>query len=209
MIGDQEWTCYAIGGSPAQTVQYGVFGVLKQKPDLVVSAINYGENPAIDITMSGTVGAAMEGASLGIPSLAVSIKLEDEDYLGYSDQVDFLAAAVFTRRFAKVLLEKKMPEDVMLLNVNVPTHATPQTGWRVTRLSRHPYFTANVIESEIPGEKPKVEIHPVLHPDDMADPSTDICTFRKDHLISVTPISLDMTSRVKLNALQDLIGQID
>ena len=159
-IGDQEWICYAVGGSPAQTVQYGIFGVLKTKPDLVVSAINYGENPAIDITMSGTVGAAMEGASLGIPSLAVSIQLEAEDYLSYSEQVDFSTAAIFTRHFAKILLEKKMPEDVMILNVNVPIDATPQTGWRVTRLSRHPYFTASIIESETPGEKPKVDVHP-------------------------------------------------
>jgi 5'-nucleotidase len=78
-IGDQEWTCYAVGGSPTQSVQYGIFGILKHKPDLVVSGINYGENPSTDITMSGTVGAALEGASHGIPSLAISIQLEDED----------------------------------------------------------------------------------------------------------------------------------
>jgi len=68
-IGDQEWTCYAVGGSPAQAVQYGILAILKQKPDLVVSGINYGENPATDITLSGTVGAALEAAAHGIPAL--------------------------------------------------------------------------------------------------------------------------------------------
>ncbi len=208
-IGDQEWTCYAVNGSPAQTVQYGIFGVLKQKPDLVVSAINYGENPAIDITMSGTVGAAMEGASIGIPSLAVSILLENDDYLSYSKKVDFSTAAIFTRRFAKVLLEKQMPEDVMLLNVNVPAEATPQTDWRVTRLSRHPYFVATVLEPEKPGDKAKVDIRPRPDENDMSDPDTDVCTFRRDKLVSVTPISLDMTSRVKLKELQSLFGTLD
>ena len=76
-IGDQEWTCYAVGGSPAQSVQYGVFAILQQKPDLVVSGINYGENPATDVSLSGTVGAGLEAASYGIPALAVSLELEN------------------------------------------------------------------------------------------------------------------------------------
>src|SRR4029453_4928554 len=68
----QEWTVYGVGGSPAQTVLYGILVVMKHQPDLVVSGINYGENVASGVTISGTVGAALEGAALGIPSLAVS-----------------------------------------------------------------------------------------------------------------------------------------
>lgn len=208
-IGGQEWTCYSVGASPAQTVNYGIFAILKNKPDLVVSAINYGENPSIDITMSGTVGAALEGASNGVPSLAVSIQLDNEDYLGYSDKVDFSTAAIFTRRFAKILLEKKMPEDVMALNVNVPSDATPQTAWRVTRLARHPYFVAYFKEPKEPGKHWTVDAHPAPHADDLADPTTDAGTFRTDGMVSVTPLSLDLTSRVDLNNLQDLFGTLD
>ena len=58
-IGSQEWICYAVGGSPSQSVQIGIHAILKGLPDLVVSGINYGENPANDVTMSGTVGAAL------------------------------------------------------------------------------------------------------------------------------------------------------
>jgi len=208
-IGDQEWTCYAVGASPAQIVQYGIFAIMKNKPDLVVSAINYGENPAIDITMSGTVGAALEGASCGIPSLAVSIQLENEDYLGYSDQVDFSAAAVFTRRFAQLLLNKQMPEDVMVLNVNVPSDATADTDWRVTRLSRHPYFKAYLKESTKPGQSLTVDARPDPDPQDLEDPTTDAGTFKKDRLVSVTPLSLDMTSRVNLSDLKNFFGPLD
>ena len=208
-IGDQDWTCYAVGASPAQVVQYGIFAIMKEKPDLVVSAINYGENPAIDVTMSGTVGAALEGASCGVPSLAVSIQLENEDYLGYSKEVNFSAAAVFTRRFARVLLEKEMPEDVMVLNVNVPSDATENTPWRVTRLSKHPYFKAYLRESKKPGGGWTVDARPDPHPDDLADPSTDAGTLKTDRLVSVTPLSLDLTSRVELSSLQGLIGKLD
>ena len=208
-IGDQEWTCYAIGASPAQTVNYALFGILKNKPDLVVSAINYGENPSIDITMSGTVGAALEGASSGIPSLAVSVQLESQDYLGYSDQVDFSTAAIFTRRFAKILLEKKMPEDVMALNVNVPSYATPDTAWRVTRLGRNPYFVAYYREPKGHEKHKIVDGMPKPNELDLADHTTDVGTFRADRMVSVTPLSLDLTSRVKLDDLQDLFGQLD
>jgi 5'-nucleotidase len=101
-------------------VQYGIFAILKRKPDLVVAGINYGEQPATDITLSGTAGAALEAASYGIPALAVSLQLATEDFFGYSRDTDFSTAAVFTRRFAKLLLSRPMPEDVHVLNINVP-----------------------------------------------------------------------------------------
>src|SRR5512144_197939 len=102
-VNDQEWTVYSVGGSPAQTVLYGILDVMKRQPDLVVSGINYGENVATGVTISGTVGAALEGAALGIPSLAVSLEAAPEYHLSYSEKVSFLAAAEFTYRFAEIL----------------------------------------------------------------------------------------------------------
>jgi 5'-nucleotidase len=207
-IGDDEWVCYAVGGSPAQAVQYGIFAILKQKPDLVVSGINYGENPGTDITLSGTVGAALEAASYGIPALAVSLQLENEDYLGYSSQTDFSTAALFTQRFARVLLEKRMPADVLALNVNIPAKAMPETGWRITRLGKHPYFVPYIKEPSQPGESPKIDAHPAPDAEDLSDPQSDIHTFKVEHLVSVTPLSLDLTSRVNLSDLQSLFGKL-
>ena len=84
------------GRHPAQAVLHGVFEILGEKPDLLVSGINYGENLSEGITISGTVGAAMEGASLGIPSMAVSLQLLDDGFYTYSETVDFTTAAYFT-----------------------------------------------------------------------------------------------------------------
>lgn len=208
-IGDQEWTCYAVGGSPAQAVQYGIFAILKHTPDLIVSGINYGENVSSDITLSGTVGAALEAASYGIPALSVSLQLDNEDYYGYSETTDFSAAAVFTRRFAKLLLEKKMPEDVMVLNVNVPSRATPSTPWRVTHLAKHPYFVPYLKQPASPGDIPRIDAAPSPHVDDLGDPLSDIRAFRKDNVVSVTPLSLDLTSRVDLDELQRSFGALE
>lgn len=208
-IGDQEWTCYAVGGSPAQAVQYGIFAILKQKPDLVVSGINYGENPATDISLSGTVGAALEAASYGIPALAVSLQLTSEDFLGYSRDTDFSTAAVFTRRFAQLLLTQKMPPDVHVLNVNVPASATPETAWRITRLGKHPYFEPYLKEASEPNGVPRIDATRCPHPDDMNDPETDVHVFNREKLVSVTPLSLDFTSRVDLAELQRSFGELD
>ena len=72
----QTWQVYAVGGTPAQAVQHGVLEILGQRPDLLVSGINYGENTGTGITVSGTVGAAMEAASMGIPALAMSLETD-------------------------------------------------------------------------------------------------------------------------------------
>lgn len=208
-IGEQEWTCYAVGGSPAQSVQYGVFAILKRKPDLVVSGINYGENPATDITLSGTVGAGLEAASYGIPALAVSLQLSDEDYLGYSRATDFSTAAVFTRRFAQLLLENKMPDDVKVLNVNVPLGATPETPWRVTRLGKNSYFVPYLKEPAPEGGNPRVSARRIIHPDDLNDPLSDVHAINHARVVSVTPLSMDLTSRVDLEELQRSIGDLE
>jgi len=60
-VNGQEWIVYAVSGSPAQAIQHGVLEIMPKKPDLVVSGINYGENVGLGTTISGTVGAAMEG----------------------------------------------------------------------------------------------------------------------------------------------------
>ena len=208
-IGDQEWTCYAVGGSPAQAVQYGIFAILKCKPDLVVSGINYGENQATDISLSGTVGAALEAASYGIPALAVSLQLTSEDFLGYSRETDFSIAAVFTRRFARLLLKQQMPADVHVLNVNIPVGATPDTPWRMTRLGKHPYFTPFLKEPSEANGIPRIDATRNPHPDDLNDPLSDVHVFNREKMVSVTPLSLDFTSRVNLEELQRSFGNLD
>jgi 5'-nucleotidase len=136
----KEWTVYAVGGTPAQAVLHGILEIMPQRPDLVVSGINYGENVATGVTISGTVGAAMEAASHGIPALAASLETDREHHLSYSTEIDFSTAAYFTSYFARKMLEKQFPPEVDLLKVDVPSNATPQTPWQVTRLAHQRYY---------------------------------------------------------------------
>src|SRR5689334_6281258 len=129
-VNGQEWTVYSVGGSPAQAALHGILEIAPQKPDLVVSGTNFGENVGYGITISGTVGAAMEAASLGIPSLAVSLQTETHYHLTHSVEVDFQTAGHFTAYFAKRLLEGQLPKEVHLMKVEVPTGATPETEWQ-------------------------------------------------------------------------------
>jgi 5'-nucleotidase len=87
-INGETWQVYGIGGSPAQAVLHGLLSVMKDiKPDLVVSGINYGENVASGVTVSGPVGAALEAASFGYPALAVSLQTAVSEHFNLSDKL--------------------------------------------------------------------------------------------------------------------------
>lgn len=200
-VNRQEWIVYAVSGSPAQAVQHAVLEIMPKKPDLVVSGINYGENVGLGTTISGTVGAAMEAAALGIPAVAVSLEAAQQYHLSYSQEVDFSVAAHFAAFFARILLKKRMPQDVDLLKVDVPSDATPQTKWVVTCVARQGYYeplrplrTSWDIAAPL-GYKEAA----VLNGE---DEGSDVVVLRKGRLVAVTPISLDMTSRIELADLE-------
>jgi 5'-nucleotidase len=200
-IKGQEWPVYAVGGTPAQAVLHGILEIMPQKPDIVVSGINYGSNLGTGITISGTVGAAMEAAALGYRALAVSLETPTDLHLSYSRAVEFFAAAQFTLRFARLLLEKPSFLDVDLLKIDVPENATIDTPWQLTRLAKQRYYdpVAPVRKSwSVPGT---VGYKEAPEPED--EPSdSDVHVLRTKRLVSVTPISLDMTSRVDFDELE-------
>jgi 5'-nucleotidase len=203
-VGGREWNVYAVGGTPAQAVLHGIMEIMPQPPDLVVSGINYGENVATGITISGTVGAALEAASHGIPGLAMSLETDREEHFSYSKDIDFSVAASFTTYFARQLLEKHFPPDMDVLNVDVPCNATRATPWQVTRIARQRYFVpvrpkrkfwdepggVDYTEAALLGEEFK---------------GSDVYVLRVQHQISVTPLSLDMTARVDFDELNRLL----
>ena len=203
-VNGQDWTVYSVGGSPAQTVLYGILDVMKRRPDLVVSGINYGENVASGVTISGTVGAALEGAALGIPSLAVSLEVEPKYHLSYSEEISFLIAAEFTYRFARILLENKLPFDADVLKVDVPSDATVDTPWQLTRVSRQRYYEPLATERKTLSDPGLISYREAGRLEDEPE-DTDVYVLRKKRMVSVTPISLDLTSRVDFTALDRLL----
>jgi 5'-nucleotidase len=203
-IRGKEWTVHAVGGSPAQAVLHAILEIMPQAPDLVVSGINYGENVATGVTISGTIGAALEAASHGIPALAMSLETGREHHQSYSTEIDFSTAAWFTAHFARILLQKHFPPDVDLLKVDVPAKATKQTPWQVTHIAHQRYYVPVLHERkswEEPGVVDYVE-DAIL---DDTYKGSDAYVLRVQQEVSVTPLSLDLTSRVDLDELDRLL----
>ncbi len=203
-VNGKTWTVYAVGASPSLEVMHAMFEILPAKPDLTVSGINFGENVGSGVTISGTVGAALESAANGVPGMAVSLEVDPEHHYAseYTSPVDFSVAAYFAQKFAAIMLQRRFPEDVDVLKVEVPCNATPETRWKVTRLSRVSYYLPSP-----QARKSWDEARPVLYrqnPEATHDqPGTDVYTLSVERLVSVTPLSLDLTSRVNLQDLEN------
>jgi len=187
-------------GTPAMAVHHGVLALCSdRKPDLLISGINYGENIGTGITASGTVGAAMEGADLGIPGIAVSKQTDPGDYHEYTDQ-DWQPTVHFLRQFAKIMLAGSLPADVDLLKIDVPRDASPDTPWRLTCLSRDRYWRTSL---ENPGPHSRIKDAEVIIKIDKSslDPQSDVYAIAVDKVVSVTPLSLDFTSRTSFESI--------
>jgi len=200
VVHGQPWTVHAVGGSPAQAVLHGILEIMPEPPDLVVSGINYGENIGTGVTISGTVGAALEAAGLGYPALAVSLETHHSYHLSHSREVDFSAAGHFTAYFARLLLERKFPKAVQVLKVEVPSNATPETKWELCRLTLQRYYDATKPKRDswdVPGTIGyKEAVHLADEPTD-----TDVYVMRKKRLVAVTPLDLDLTAQVDMSEL--------
>ena len=195
-VNGQEWSVYAVGGSPAQAVLHGVMEIMPHKPDLVVSGINYGENVGMGITISGTVGAAFESAAMGIPALAISLETHPQYHLSHSEDVDFSTAGYFTAYFARLILKQKSMRGVDVVKVEVPSHATPATGWEVGRLSPSRYYEPVPAKRASWAEPGPFEYEQSGSLENEPE-DTDVYILRIKKLVAVTPLDLDMTARVK------------
>jgi len=189
---------YHLNGSPAQCVLYGVLDCARRQPDLVVSGINYGENLGNSTLVSGTVGAALQGGDMGIPSLAVSLETKKEYHYNHGQDVNWDTAIYWLRFFAeRALRTTPWPEDVAALKIDIPATATPETEWRVTRQSRQPYYISLPTRRRR-AEEPRVMDYAVRVDVDKLEPDSDIYAFAVDRVISVTPLSVNLTARVPL-----------
>jgi 5'-nucleotidase len=200
----RDWTVHAVGGTPAQAVLHGILEIMPQRPDLVVAGINYGENVGTGVTISGTVGAALEAASQGIPGLAMSLETAREHHTSYSTEIDFSTAAWFTALFARMILERRFPPDVDVLKVDVPAGATTRTPWQVTRIARQRYYEP-VLRKRKSWDEPGVVDYDEAAILDETFKGTDVYALRVEKEVSVTPLSLDLTSRVDLDMLERLL----
>ncbi|MDX1412757.1 MAG: 5'/3'-nucleotidase SurE [Candidatus Promineifilaceae bacterium] len=203
-IGDKSWPAYAANATPALAVDHALQLFAKRAIDLVISGINYGENVGSCVTVSGTIGAALEAADHKIPAIAASLELETTAYHEYDQTVDFTVAASFVRYFAGLILGKVLPDDVDLLKIEIPAKATKDTPWTVTRQDKLSYYQPVAkLRSQI-FDGPNLFDHLPMK-GQFTNENTDAYALAQG-LVSVTPMSLDLTSRVSLDELSRWLG---
>lgn len=192
---------HVTNGSPSDCVLLALLGLAPRRPDLVVAGINLGANLGHDVTYSGTVAAAMEGASAGIPAIAVSLDLGPEE--GGEGNPDFETAGALAARVARRALAERDLVARALLNINVP-RGTPK-GIRVTRLGGKIWA-----DDLVRGQDPRGRFYYWLSGEMLTTPppgeeDTDVWAVLSGY-VSITPLHLDLTAHGLLAALRSWEG---
>lgn len=182
---------YTVSGTPADCTYMALNYILPRMPDICVSGINRGANLGDDVIYSGTVAAAVEATLCEVPSMAVSLA-------SYGRDLNYDVAAQVATRLASELLVRRMPRGV-LLNVNVPRDAQPDTPVRVCTLGRRNYERKVTEQRDPRGGRYYWIGGTMMDADDL--PGSD-CNAIAAGEISLTPIKLDMTNYRFLNELE-------
>jgi 5'-nucleotidase len=182
---------FEVDGTPTDCVNIAITQILRERPDLVVSGINKGFNLGDDVTYSGTVAGAMEGALLGIPSLAVSLERTAGVY-------DFGPAAAAAAQVTERVFARGLPPRTFI-NVNVP--AGRPRGFRITVQARRNHVT--VVDARV---DPRGQAYYWIEegqndwePHDRSDYQAV-----KDGYVSVTPLQPDLTDYQAVSLLNEL-----
>lgn len=189
---------YTVDGTPTDCVLVAVHGLLKDSlPGLIISGINHGANMGEDVTYSGTVAAAFEGAILGIRSIAISL-------VGH-ERLSFDAAKVFIRGLVRCFPSLQL-EPRTLLNINVPNVSPSEvTGISITRLGNRIYRD-DIIRNVDPRGKYYYWIggdRPIWE----RQQGTDFEAIEHKK-ISVTPMHLDLTHYDEIERMRKHINDI-
>jgi 5'-nucleotidase len=181
---------FYVNGTPSDCIQMALAsGLLKERPDLIVSGINDGANMGEDTLYSGTVAAAIEGHLFGIPAIAFSLNHRGWEHLD--------AAATMAARIVQHQLSAPLSAAV-LLNVNFPNRPLDKMGGpRVTRLGRRHYDDETMIKTITPHGEAAYWIGPSGLAAD-AGPGTDFHAMLNDE-VSVTPLRIDLTHEARLS----------
>ena len=191
---------FCVTGTPTDSVMMAIQQVIPDhKPDLILSGINRGANLGEDVTYSGTVSAAMEGALAGIPSIALSQAHARE---GLADGGPFSAATAWAERALTPLIGRPMDHRTLINITFPPGEPDAVRGIRVARQGFHDYGRSQIVERTDPrgyryywfGLAPMVQT---------PGHQTDLEAIA-DGYVSVTPLHLDLTHEPSLPVLEAL-----
>jgi 5'-nucleotidase len=192
---------FSVTGTPTDAVTMALRKVLPGPPDLILSGVNRGANLGDDVTYSGTVSAALEGALAGIRSIALSQVYSKE---GMADTVPFDAAEEWGERALRPLIDAPFAPRT-LINVNFPpVSADAVKGIRVVRQGFHDYARGSLIEGTDPrGYKYYwFGLQGVQH---TPGHQTDLEATNEGY-VSVTPLHVDLTHDASLATLAERYG---
>jgi 5'-nucleotidase len=187
---------FSVTGTPTDAVTMALRKVLPAPPDLILSGVNRGANLGDDVTYSGTVSAAIEGALAGIRSIALSQVYSRE---GMADAVPFDAAEAWGEQVLRPLIETPFAERTMV-NVNFPpVTASEVKGIRVVRQGFHDYARGSLVEATDPRGYPYYwfGLHGIKH---TSGADTDLEAIDAGY-VTVTPLQLDLTHEASLASL--------
>ena len=189
-------------GTPGDCVKIAINAILSPEeiPDLVISGINHGPNLGSDILYSGTVSCAMEGAMMGIPSIAVSLASMQSDY------EDFIYPAQFVNALLHKLKDFQFPPK-SILNVNIPALDEDDiAGVAITELGKK-MFTDNYEKRVDPRGKVYYWMAGELI-SESTNAKTDIAAVRNNK-ISITPVTYGMTKESVMSDLDKVLRTDD
>ena len=171
---------YKCSGTPADCVRFGILNFVKEKPDLVISGINYGYNCGSDIQYSATVGAAMEGATVGVLSIAFS-----EGATDCHPVTDAYLAPLLEE-----LMDRPLKKD-QIWNVNFPACplASCKGILRDRRVAETAVYCDCYLEEQLPGGGIRLRVVGDMQKE--AEEGTDFDALLHDH------ISIGIVNNVK------------
>jgi 5'-nucleotidase len=187
---------FSVTGTPTDAVMLALKKVMPEPPDLILSGVNRGANLADDVTYSGTVSAAVEGALAGVRSIALSQVYARNDS---GEAVSFDAAEEWGAKVIRPLVDLPFASRT-LININFPPlPASEVRGIRVVRQGFHDYSRGSLVENVDPRGFPYFWFG--LHPaENTPGHETDLEVIA-DGFISVTPLQVDLTHYPSLDML--------
>jgi len=173
---------HTVSGTPVDCIKVALSHILDEKPDLIVSGINYGSNTAMNTLYSGTVAAALEGVIQGVPSLAFSLTTYEN--------ADFTYAAKFARQLARETLKRGLPPDT-ILSANIPNVPEEEIkGVVITRQGKSRWEESAIERHDVYGN-PYYWLGGtlLLHDDDLTQDEYAV----RHNYVAVTPLNCDWT----------------
>lgn len=180
---------YTIDGTPTDCVLLAYHDLIKKDIAMVVAGINHGPNMGSDVFYSGTVAAALQGATLGISSIAIS--LSSQEYNNFSNAVSY------SRDMIGRIVASEIKQ--LILNVNIPDGRIK--GEKITKMGKRIYRDKVIRNNEQKNVMYSV-IDGTLSCKIAAD--TDFKAV-KEHYVSITPLKLDLTNYDGMKELHEYL----